>query len=51
MIREGIQKLIEGNNLSSVESREIMREVISGKATHAQTACFSDRVANEGRRS
>jgi anthranilate phosphoribosyltransferase len=40
MIREGIQKLIEGYNLTSDESGEIMREVMSGKATNSQTAAF-----------
>jgi anthranilate phosphoribosyltransferase len=40
MIREGIQKLIEGNNLTFEESSEIMREVMSGKTTNAQTAAF-----------
>ena len=40
MIREGIQKLIEGYSLTSHESEEIMREVMSGKATNSQTALF-----------
>jgi len=40
MIREGIQKLIDGANLTFEESQEIMREVISGKATNAQIAAF-----------
>jgi anthranilate phosphoribosyltransferase len=40
MIREGIQKLIEGSDLTPDESGEIMREVMSGKATNAQTAAF-----------
>jgi len=40
MIREGIQKLIDGANLTSGESQEIMREVVSGKATNAQIAAF-----------
>ncbi len=40
MIREGIQKLIEGSSLSIDESGEIMREVMSGKATSSQTAAF-----------
>src|SRR4030067_928077 len=38
MIREGIQKLIDGANLSFEEAQEIMREVMSGKATNAQIA-------------
>lgn len=40
MIREGIQKLIEGTDLTFEESGEIMREVMSGKATSSQTAAF-----------
>ena len=40
MIREGIQKLIEETNLTFEESQEIMREVMSGKATNAQIAAF-----------
>jgi anthranilate phosphoribosyltransferase len=40
MIREGIQKLIDGANLTFGESQEIMREVMSGKATNAQIAAF-----------
>jgi anthranilate phosphoribosyltransferase len=40
MIREGIQKLIDGANLTSGESQEIMREVMSGQATNAQIAAF-----------
>jgi anthranilate phosphoribosyltransferase len=40
MIREGIQKLIEGTSLTYDESCEVMTEVMSGKATNAQTAAF-----------
>jgi anthranilate phosphoribosyltransferase len=40
MIREGIKKLIDGANLTFEESQEIMREVMSGKATNAQIAAF-----------
>jgi len=40
MIRKGIQKLIDKTNLSFGESQEIMREVMSGKATNAQIAAF-----------
>jgi anthranilate phosphoribosyltransferase len=40
MIREGIQKLIEGSSLTMDESGQIMREVMSGKATSSQTAAF-----------
>ncbi|MCL2476716.1 anthranilate phosphoribosyltransferase [Candidatus Bathycorpusculum sp.] len=40
MIREGIQKLIDGTNLTYEESCTVMTEVMSGKATNAQTAAF-----------
>jgi anthranilate phosphoribosyltransferase len=40
MIQQGIQKLIDGANLTSAESQEIMREVMSGQATNAQIAAF-----------
>jgi anthranilate phosphoribosyltransferase len=40
MIREGIQKLIDGANLPFEEAQSIMREVMSGNATNAQIAAF-----------
>jgi anthranilate phosphoribosyltransferase len=40
MIREGIQKLIDGANLTFEEAQGVMREVMSGKATNAQIAAF-----------
>ena len=48
MIREGIQKLIEGADLTFKESGEIMREVMSGKATNAQTAAFLTALRMKG---
>ncbi len=48
MIREGIQKLIEGSSLTMVESGEIMREVMSGKATNSQTAAFLTALRMKG---
>jgi anthranilate phosphoribosyltransferase len=48
MIREGIQKLIEGYSLTSAESGEIMREVMSGKATNSQTAAFLTALRMKG---
>ena len=48
MIRAGIQKLIEGSNLTTVESGEIMREVMSGKATNSQTAAFLTALRMKG---
>jgi anthranilate phosphoribosyltransferase len=40
MIRESIQTLIDGTNLSFEEAQGIMREVMSGNATNAQIAAF-----------
>ncbi len=48
MIREGIQKLVEQSNLTPRESAEIMREVMSGKATNAQTAAFLTALRMKG---
>ncbi len=48
MIREGIQKLIEGNNLTSEESGQIMTEIMSGKTTNAQTAAFLTALRMKG---
>ncbi len=48
MIREGIQILIEGKDLTFKESGEIMREVISGQATNAQTAAFLTALRMKG---
>ena len=48
MIREGIQKLIEGYSLTGDESGEIMREVMSGKATNSQTAAFLTALRMKG---
>ena len=51
MIREGIQKLIEGTDLTYEESGAIMTEVMSGKATNAQTAAFLTASTHERRSS
>lgn len=48
MICEGIQKIIEGSNLSREESSQIMTEVMSGKATNAQTAAFLTALRMKG---
>ena len=48
MIREGIKKLIDGTNLTFEESQEIMREVMSGKATNAQIAAFLTALRKKG---
>lgn len=48
MIREGIQKLIEGSNLTYDESGQIMSEVMSGAATNSQTAAFLTALRMKG---
>ena len=48
MIREGIQKLIEGTDLTYEESGVIMNEVMSGKATSSQTAAFLTALRMKG---
>ena len=47
MIREGIQKLIEGTDLTFEESGEIMREVISGKVNKRSNCSFPNSSTNE----
>ncbi len=48
MIKEGIQKLVNGTNLNVAESREAMREIMSGSATAAQTAAFLTALRMKG---
>jgi anthranilate phosphoribosyltransferase len=48
VIREGIQKLVEGSDLTAVESQQIMTEVMSGNATNAQTAAFLTALRMKG---
>jgi anthranilate phosphoribosyltransferase len=48
VIREGIQKLIEGADLTFEESGQIMHEVMSGKATNSQTAAFLTALRMKG---
>jgi anthranilate phosphoribosyltransferase len=48
MIRECIQKLVNGLNLTYEESQSIMREVMSGKATKAQIAAFLTALRMKG---
>lgn len=40
MIKEGIQKVVEGTDLTCQEAGEIMREIVSGGATEAQIGAF-----------
>jgi anthranilate phosphoribosyltransferase len=48
MIKDSIQKLIGGTNLSYEESREVMMEIMSGQATSAQIAAFLTALRMKG---
>ncbi|MCW4009349.1 MAG: anthranilate phosphoribosyltransferase [Candidatus Bathyarchaeota archaeon] len=48
MIRENIQSLVEGVNLTCQESRDAMREIMSGQATNAQIAAFLTALRMKG---
>lgn len=40
MIREAIQKVVEGSHLTQSETVETMNEIMAGEATPAQISCF-----------
>ena len=40
MIREGIQAVVEGRNLTEAEAIAVMREIMEGSASPAQIAAF-----------
>lgn len=48
MIREGIQKLVEGTNLTHAEAQSIIREIMTGEATNAQIAAFLTALRMKG---
>lgn len=48
MIREGIQKVVDGKDLSYLEAQAIMRELMSGNATNAQIASFLTALRMKG---
>lgn len=48
VIKEGIQKLIDGRDLTYEESREIMKEIMYGEATSAQIAGFLTALRMKG---
>ena len=48
MIRESIQKLIDGANLVHEEAAEALREIMSGKATNAQIAALLTALRMKG---
>ncbi len=48
MIREGIQKVVDGKDLSHLEAQTIMKELMSGNATNAQIASFLTALRMKG---
>src|SRR3990170_1109983 len=48
MIRESISKLVERENLSYEDSRQVMKEIMSGNATNAQIAAFLTALRMKG---
>jgi len=48
MIREGIQRLVQGIDLTYHESREIMKEIMSGTATESQIGAFLTALRMKG---
>lgn len=48
MIREAIKKVVDGQNLSEDEAREVMDKIMSGKATDAQIASFLTALRMKG---
>ncbi len=48
MIKESLQKLIDGNDLTEEDSGEVMKEIMSGKTTNAQTAAFLTALRMKG---
>ncbi|MCX8151246.1 MAG: anthranilate phosphoribosyltransferase [Candidatus Bathyarchaeota archaeon] len=48
MIKEAIQKLVEGEDLSSFEAECTLREIMLGEATHAQIAAFLTALRMKG---
>lgn len=48
MIREGIAKLVQGQDLTRIEAEELMSEVMSGKVTDAQIAAFLTALRMKG---
>ena len=49
MIRETIQKVIDGQNLTERETVDTMNEIMSGEATPAQIAFVHHRSPNQRR--
>nr|MDO8079552.1 anthranilate phosphoribosyltransferase [Candidatus Freyarchaeota archaeon] len=48
MIKEGIQKIVEGKDLEQQEARNVMKEIMSGGATEAQIGAFLTALRMKG---
>jgi len=48
LIKEGIRKLVKGEYLAGQETREIMEEIMSGRATQAQIGSFLTALRMKG---
>ena len=48
VMKEGIQKLVKGEDLAYEEAREIMKEIMSGSVTEAQIGAFLTALAMKG---
>jgi anthranilate phosphoribosyltransferase len=48
VIRESIQTMVNGSNLTAQEARTVMMEMLSGAATHAQTGAFLTALSMKG---
>ncbi len=48
MIREGIQKLVEGFNLTYEETQTTLKEIMAGEATNAQIAAYLTALRMKG---
>lgn len=48
MIKEGISKLVEGNDLTTQESAQIMKEIMSGETSDAQISAFLTALRMKG---
>ncbi|MGB9853898.1 MAG: anthranilate phosphoribosyltransferase [Candidatus Bathyarchaeales archaeon] len=48
MIKEAIEKLVDRQDLTYEESREVMKEIMSGEATQAQIAAFLTALRMKG---
>jgi anthranilate phosphoribosyltransferase len=48
MIKEALSKIVSGNNLTSTEAREVMREIMHGQATSAQIGAFLTALRMKG---